>query len=211
MRMVRSLAAGIMLVALLGVAAQSADLVRLDWGDFTLESDSQNKPKSYDAKAGPGGMTVSMTFDTLTAKADGKVNDASASMSGHFTVHQPRSASMPDLRIELRGRIVKTKGSTARIDVTIGNEQRSIEWSESEEVADAFVRTFNASIEGGQLPNPFTISATASAKKTTDHGAAVITLESLSVEAGSSKVAIQAQQALEAMPIRREVSLPPDP
>jgi hypothetical protein len=196
MRVVRCLAAGLVLAAVVGVA-QSADLVSLNWGTFTLESDSPSKPKSYDVKTGAEGMSLAMTFDTLTAKADGAVKDASASMSGHFLVQQPQSVALSELRIELKGQIVKTKGSTARIDVTIGNEQKSVEWGENEEVAESFVRTITATVPGGQLPNPFTVSAAASAKKLADHGAAVITLESLSVDAGSSKLAQRALHAIE--------------
>lgn len=196
MRVVKYVTAGLLLAAAVGVA-QSADLVSLNWGTFTLAGDSPSKPKSYDVKAGADGMSLAMSFDTLTAKADGAVKDATASMSGHFVVQQPQTISLSEIRIELKGSIVKTKGATARIDVTIGDQQKSVEWGENEEVAGGFVKTLDATVPGGQLPNPFMVSAAASAKKLADHGAAVITLESLSVDAGSSKVAQRALQAVE--------------
>jgi hypothetical protein len=193
MQVAKALAAGLSLLALVGVSVQAADLVRLDWGDFTVESDSPSKPKSWEAKAGADTLSLAMTFDTLTAKADQGVAEGSAGMSGHFTVLQPQSVSLSNLRIELRGRIVKTAGSVARIDVVIGDAQRSVEWLESEEVADAFVRTIDAPVAGGQLPNPFTVSAILTAKQVSGKGAAIVTLEALDVDAGSSKLAVHTQ------------------
>jgi hypothetical protein len=194
MKVVKPLVAGMAFVAILGVSAFAADVVRLDWGDFTVESDSPTKPKSWDVKADRDRMSLAMTFDSLTAKADGDVKEGSVSMSGHFAVHQPQSVALTNLHIELHGRIVKTAGSTARVDVTIGEAQGSIEWQESEVVADAFTRAIDVAVEGGQLPNPFTISAVASAKKTSESGAAIVTLEKIDVDAGSSKVADRVKQ-----------------
>jgi hypothetical protein len=191
MKVANPLVAGLALVALCGVAANSADLVRLDWGDFTVESDSPTKPKSWDVKVDREHMTLAMTFDSLTAKADGDVKEGSVSMSGHFAVHQPQSVALNNLHIELHGRIVKTAGATARVDVTVGAAQGSIEWQESEVVADAFVRAIDVAVEGGQLPNPFTISAVASAKKISESGAAIVTLEKIDVDAGSARIADQ--------------------
>jgi hypothetical protein len=99
---------------------------------------------------------------------------------------------MSDMQIELKGRIVKTAGSTAGLDVNIGNQHQVIEWKENEEVAQPFVRTIQAAIAGGQLPNPFAIAINVYAKKTPDKGAAIITLESMEVRAGSAKVASRA-------------------
>jgi hypothetical protein len=194
MKVAKPLVAGVLLVALLGVSAYAADVVRLDWGSFTVESDSPTKPKSWEVKAEHDRMSLAMTFDSLTAKADGDVKEGSASMSGHFAVHQPQSIQLTNLHIELHGRIVKTAGSTARVDVTVGTAQGSIEWQESEVVADEFARAIDVAVEGGQLPNPFTIQAVASAKKTSEKGAAIVTLETIDVDAGSAKTADQPKQ-----------------
>jgi hypothetical protein len=192
MRLVKLLAAGLLFAACFDVSVQSADLASLDWGKLTVEADSSIKPKSWDAKTASNSMSLSMTFDSLTAKADGNINDASSDFSGYFTVQQPRSVSMPTMQIELKGNIVKTAGSTASLDVKIGGQSQLIEWKEEEEVAGPFLKTINASIAGGQLPNPFAISVTANAKKQPDKGAAVISLESIEIRAGSSKVASRA-------------------
>jgi hypothetical protein len=189
MKVAKPLAAAVALVALFGVAAHSADLVSLGWGEFTVDADSPTKPKSWDAKAGRDGMDLAMVFNDLTAKADGDVKEHSASMSGHFAVHQPQSVALTNLHIELRGSIVKTAGSTARVDVTVGNAQGSIEWPENEVAAGPFTRPIDVAVEGGQLPNPFTISAVASAKKLSENGAAIVTLEEIKVTAGSANVA----------------------
>lgn len=189
MRLVKPLAAGLVLAAVFGVAVQSADVVSLDWGKLTVESDSSTKPKSWNADARSNSMSLSMTFDSLIAKADGKINEASSDFSGYFTVQQPRSAAMSNLHIDLKGNIVKTAGSTASLDVKIGSEHQLIEWQDGEEAAGPFVRTIKAAIAGGQLPNPFTISITANAKKQPDKGAAVISLEAIEIRAGSAKLA----------------------
>jgi hypothetical protein len=189
MRLVKPLAAGLVLAAVFGVAARAADVVSLEWGKLTVEGDSSTRPKSWNAEARSGSMSLSMTFDTLTAKADGRINEASSDFSGYFTVQQPRSAVMSNLQIDLKGNIVKTAGATASLDVKIGGEHQLIEWKEDEEAAGPFVKTLKASIAGGQLPNPFTIAITANVKKQPDKGAAVISLEAIEVHAGPAKLA----------------------
>jgi hypothetical protein len=179
----------LMALALLSTTAKAADLVSLEMGEFTIDSESPVKPKSVSVLNGQNQLTFSMQLDALVANADGAKTEASSSMSGSFVVMQPHKQSLPSMTIELRGHIIKTIGSTARLDVTIGNNKKSIEWKADEAAAKTFDIILNEVVANGELPVPFPISALVVVNKTAGAGAVLVSLESIDVNISQLKVA----------------------
>jgi hypothetical protein len=183
------LSSAVIALTLFSTTAKAADLVSLEMGEFTIDSESPVKPKSISVTNGSNQLTFSMQLDTLVANADGAKTEASSSMTGNFVVMQPHKQSLPAMTIQLRGHIIKTVGSTARLDLTIGNNKKTIEWKADEVAAKTFDITLNEVVANGELPVPFPISAFAVVNKTAGAGAVLVSLESIDVNISQLKVA----------------------
>ncbi len=183
------LGVGLVAVALLSVAAKSADFASLEWGEFRQDAESVVKPKSLSVVNGQEELSFAMELDKLVANADGAKTEASSSFSGEFLIQQPHYVTLPAVDIELKGHIIKTAGSTARLDVTIGNTTQTITWTASDVVAAAFTRNITSPIKAGQLPAPFPINASVFVTKDATGGAVLVSLESIDVKIGRVRLA----------------------
>ena len=183
------LSLGVLLAAFVGAPAGAADLVSLNWGEFNLDSDSAVKPKSVDVKADKDELSLSLELDTLVANADGAKTEASSSFAGQFSIQQPDYVSLPSMHFELRGLIVKTAGSTASLEVTVGNLKKSVVWQDNEVLSEPFTASFSGSVPDGQLPSPLPISVLAFVRKAPGGGAVLVSLEKIDVKIGQVNVA----------------------
>jgi hypothetical protein len=175
--------------ALTGVVAKAADFISLEWGEFNIDSESAVKPKSLAFVNSSDRLGLVMTLDTLVANADGAKLEDSSSMTGDFVVQQPHRLSLPSMTVELRGHIIKTTGSTARIEVTIGASKKTVEWTSADVQSGLFTVTMNEAVPNGQLPAPFPISALVIANKDAGSGAVLVSLDSIDVSVGQVRVA----------------------
>jgi hypothetical protein len=165
-------------------AVNAADMVSLELGEFSISDESLVKPKSISVVNGQNQLNFSMKLDSLSANADGDKTEASSSMSGSFVVQQPRHMSLPTMTVQLHGLIIKSAGSTARLDLTIGNVQKTIEWKADEAAAKSFDITLNEADLKGELPVPFPITAVAIVNKSAGSGAVLLTLETINASFG---------------------------
>jgi hypothetical protein len=180
---------GLVTVALFSVTARAADFISLEWGEFKLDPESTVKPKSVSVVNGNQELSFAMALDTLVANADGSKTESSSSFSGEFLIQQPHYVTLPAINIELKGHIIKTAGSTARLEVTIGSNKETIIWSANEVLAAPFSKTITSPITAGTLPVPFPINASAYVNKDAGGGAVLVSLESIEVKIGHMRLA----------------------
>jgi hypothetical protein len=176
-------------LALTNIAANAADMSSLEVGDFNIASESIVKPQSVSVTSGKKQLTLSMTLDALVAHADGVKIEGSSSMEGSFIVQQPHKMSLPSMTVQLRGHIVKTMGSTASLDVTIGTALKTIKWNADEATARPFSITIVEPIPNGELPVVLPVSAIALVSKNAGTGAVLVSLDSIVVNIGAVNVA----------------------
>ncbi len=177
-------------LALAAASVQAADVSRLEWGGYTVDNDSSNGLLDWKTVASDDGRNISMTFDSLEAKADGSTTEARASFSGHYDINQPGYEVFSNLHIELRGHVIKSSTSVARIILTIGAASQTIEWPAGTAASEHFTREIDIPVQAGiRLPDPFQISAHLYARKEAQPDAAYVSLESLKVTAEHPKVA----------------------
>lgn len=167
----------------------SADLVSLEMGEFVTSSESEIAPKSVSIDSSRETLHFSMKLDALAATADGKKLEDSSTFSGNFTVMQPYNVSLPLAQIELKGHIVKTAASSARLDIIVGDAKENIVWDENEVAAGLFDKTLNVIIANGVVPVVFPVSATLLVSKSPGSGAIFVSLDSIDVRIGSQRVA----------------------
>jgi hypothetical protein len=131
-----------------------------------------------------GELELSWFLDSLVANADGPKGEGSASMEGNLIVAEPGYVSSPYMVIELSGHIVKTRATTVRVEVKIGNVKRSVKWTSDEVESGRFSVSLNAPMSAGQLPGYFPISAIALVSREGKQGAALVSLEKIRVRLG---------------------------
>jgi hypothetical protein len=166
-------------------AVQAADLVKLEWGPFVVESDSSGKRKSWSAAPAPDGMTLSFLFDGLVAQPK-SAGEALANLSGYFDIDQPASIKTDIMKVDLRGHISKTRGSSARLDVAVGPLRKTFDWPRDMEKSEDFTVSLETPIAGGMLPDPFPIAAVAQARADTAQDNVLVTLDSIDLSVGAN-------------------------
>jgi hypothetical protein len=172
-----------------GGAVKAADLAGLTWGEFRLAAESTGKPKSVDTDSKGKELNLSMNLEKLVANADGAKTEASASMEGEFVVEQPHSVPLHSIRIELIGHIVKTEGTTAQLTVNIGEIQKTLDWKAADVKSGMYDEVMTAAVPNGELPAPFPVTASVTVTKPADKGAVLLSLETIKVTIGQSRVA----------------------
>jgi hypothetical protein len=185
----RSIGVGLVAVALFSLSAKAADFVSLEWGEFKIDAESAVKPVSVSVVNGSAELSLAMTLDKLMANADGAKTEGSSSFSGEFLIQQPHYVTLPAVSIELKGHIIKTVGSTASLEVTIGNSTNILKWDANEAISAPFSKSIISQVTAGQLPAPFPISASAVVNKEPGAGAVLVSLESIEVKIGRVRVA----------------------
>lgn len=171
-------------------ATLAADVSRLEWGGFVVESDSSNGLQDWTATSSDDGRSVSLTFAALEAKADGQVLEGKANLSGYFDISQPATEVFGKFHVEVAGYVVKSQTAIARLTLKIGSEEKVIEWPGNAAMSEKFTRSFDVILPGGgKLPDPFPVSAEAFAQKNAATDSAFVSLNSLSITADNPLVA----------------------
>jgi hypothetical protein len=195
MKVSRCSVAAVLVGLVLGAPALGADIARLEWGEFTLLSDSSNQAGSWSAEASNDGMTLTFTPKHVVAKADGPTPEARAHISGEFALFAPPNATFDRLHLKVKGYIIKHSGTTARLIVGVGGESHTFEWGKDDTQSGSFVKEADLMVKSGQLPNPFPVSAEAYASKEGTESGVFLSLESVEVGLipGTPKVASAAR------------------
>jgi hypothetical protein len=188
--------AAVIVAMALGGTAIAADIAKLEWGEFTLLSDSSNKAGSWSADASNDGMTLRFLPKHVVAKADGPNNEARANISGEFALFAPPNAAFDLMRVKVKGYIIKHTGTTARLAISVGGESHTFEWGKDNTQSGNFEKVADLLVKSGRLPNPFPVSAEAYASKEGTESGVFLSLESVEVQLApiAAKVASTAAQ-----------------
>jgi hypothetical protein len=92
----------------------------------------------------PQEIDLSWVLDPLVATADGSKREGSASVQGNLIVVEPGYVTSPYMVIELSGHIIKTPGTTVRLDLNIGGTHRSLNWKLDDVQSGRFKVALNA-------------------------------------------------------------------
>ena len=170
----------------------SADIARLEWGNFIIEDDSSNGWANFKSLPSDDGRSVRMTFAPLDAKADGSTLETKSKLSGHFDIIQPELDTYKSCEVTIVGHIIKSNASLARLAFTIGPAQNTIEWAPGESVSEKFTRSMTVELsDAGRLPNPFMVSIEAYARKDGTSDAAFVSIDTITITAADAKIAAQ--------------------
>lgn len=132
-------------------------------------------------------MNLVWVLDPLVANSDGPKREDSASVEANLIVVEPGQVSQSTMAIELTGHIVKTARTTARLDIQIGGSYRTVAWTSDEVRAEKFTISLNEPMKAGELPGYFPVSALAFVTKESKEGAAMVSLEKVTVRVGKVK------------------------
>ncbi len=124
---------------------------------------------------------LAWVLDPLVANADGLKAESSASAEANLIVEEPGYVSSPEMTIELNGHIVKSVQTTARIDVRIGSENRSVTWNAEDVQAGVFKIMLKVAAPAGKLPPYIPVSAIAFVTNDGRDGAVMVSLEKIVV------------------------------
>ncbi len=134
-------------------------------------------------------VDMSWVLKPLVATSDGPKKEGSASQVAHIVVTEPGYVSEPGMTIELSGHIVKTAGTTARIDIQIGKIRRVVLWKSEDVQAGKFQLSLDEEMPTGTLPPYFKASALVFVTKEGKAGAAMVSLEKVVVRVGKVRLA----------------------
>lgn len=168
-------------VCLAGVSAMAADLPSLSWGEFTRTDDGPAKAE-MSPKADRQTLDMTMKIAGFEANADGDKLEGSANFIGQFLVNQPQKVELEQVRAKVAGLIVKTAGTTARIDVTIGGVTKTIEWAAGDVKAERFEADIMGALPNGRIESPFPVSAIALVKRDAGGGSVLVTVDTITIE-----------------------------
>lgn len=170
--------------------AYAADVPRLEWGGFVVQSDSSNGTQNWKSVSSDDGNSVTLMFESLEAKADGKVLEGKSKFSGYFDIDQPARDAFTNLHIELTGYVIKSKDAAARIQLKFGNEAKTFKWAAGTTKSERYSKSLDIFIAGdGKLPDPFKVSAEVYAQKSAIADSALVSLNKLTITASNPAVA----------------------
>ncbi len=173
----------------------AADLAGLNWGQFVTSETSESQSPVVELASENGKLKARIKVGDFAANADGATTNASATFAGEFLLTQPRNTDLGSLRATIGGLIVKTSGSSARIDVAFGDVKKTIEWANAEVKSERYEHVMTATVPGGRVPVPFPVSALILTSKPADSGAVLLTVDSIEIELGPALVGENAKPA----------------
>jgi hypothetical protein len=133
-------------------------------------------------------LDLTWLLNPLVATSDGSKNEGSASQTTNLVVTESDFEAEPEMVIELSGHVVKTLGTTARIDIKIGKNHRTVAWTSDDIEAGKFSVTLTEKIPNGPLPAYLPVSALAFVTKPGKNGAAMVSLEKVIVRIGKLRL-----------------------
>jgi hypothetical protein len=172
----------------LAAPVAAADISGLSWGEFLASDAGSAKATSITPNNGTRLLSVSMVVEDFSANAEGEKTEATASFTGSFLVTQPAKVQLSRLHATVSGIIVKTPGSTVDLALSFGPAKSTISWADVETKSERFTRDVDMILPDGRLPSPFEVSALAFVKKPGKEGAALVTLDKITIEIGEALV-----------------------
>ncbi len=168
----------------------AADIARLEWGSFIVEADTSNGWDEYKVASSDDGRSITMTFAPLEAKADGATLEASNRLYGHYDVIQPDLESFSRFIVSVEGHVIKSGEGITRLTITVGQEEKIIEWPAGQAASEKFSRNIEFVLPAnGRMPNPLKVGVQAYARKNGQSDAAYVSVDSLTITAGTSQLA----------------------
>ncbi len=115
----------------------------------------------------------------MTANADGGKREGSISATANIVVDKPGTIIGPEMVIEIEGHVVKTIQSTVRLDIHVGNINKSVVWNVDEIKSGIFKITMNEKVPVGVMPALIPVSAIAFVTQAGEGHAAMVSLEKI--------------------------------
>ncbi len=183
----KSIFLGLLTVSVLAawpIQGQAADVGRLEWGELVVESDSSDGYQEIKSSSSDDGLTLSITFSALEAKADGGTAEAKSNVTGHFAVSQPALDSFSMARVALKGHVIKSSAAVAKLVLKVGGAEQVIEWPEGTVASEKYTRSIDIALPaGGRFPSPFEVSFEAMARKNGYADAAYVSVSGITITA----------------------------
>jgi hypothetical protein len=167
-----------------GPWAVAADLPLLQTSEFKADQDSPAAAQSSDAK-----IELVMTLDSFVANADGPKMEGSSSMIDELKLERTEAVTNPEMQVTISGFMVKTAPSVARIDLQIGDVKRSFVWARDEVKSGRYELSFSEPMPGGRVPAVLPVSALAFVTRDAPSSVVMVTLETIKISIGSTRVA----------------------
>ena len=169
---------------------KAADIARLEWGGFVVENDSSDGWDSFKSLSSDDGNSVKLTFASLDAKADGATLEGRANLSGHYDISQPKNDRVAHIVATVEGHVIKSGGAVTRLVITIGTEEKTVEWPSGSNASEKFKRDIEIAVPAeGRLPAPFEVKVETYAKKEGASDAAYLSIDTLTITAAGDQVA----------------------
>lgn len=170
--------------------AAAADIARLEWGGFVVEDDSSNGWDGYKSVAADDGHSISLSFASLDAKADGATSEDRSWFKGRYDVYQPAEERFDSLSATIEGHVIKSGAAVARLVVTIGSEENIVEWPLGATVSEKYRREFVLPVSSdGRLPTPLTVRVETFARKDGTSDAAYVSVDTVLISTASTRLA----------------------
>ena len=163
-------------------SAYAADLAGLSWGDFTLNDVSTSSVRALSPTVSGQTMSAGIELEGFSATAEGEKTEASATFSGQFLLTQPKRVALQQMRVIMRGLIIKAERSTVRLEVKIGDVAKSIEWTETESKTGRYESVITETIPNGRLSSPLPVSAVATVYRPTGASGALVSIDTIRLE-----------------------------
>ncbi len=164
------------------VSAHAADVAGLDWnGEFLVATESALAPKSVMVGRTADALTFDLEMDSLQANADAAKLEDSSAFSGQLVILKPSQVKRPTITAKIFGHVIKTAGTTARIDVVIGNQSKKIEWNAAAVLSGTFEESIVVTAPDRNLVEPLAVSAIVLVNRPADGGAIAVTIEKITV------------------------------
>ncbi len=175
--------------AFLSSPLYSADMAALQWGEFNAVSDGPATATATVTNGADQESNVGLKILELIANAEGTKTDSSSNFSGNFAVDQPKFMPIKKVDIDVSGVIIKTNGTTAKINITIGDTVKTVEWPAEKEIAESFTTTITIDLPDGRLPSPFPVTANVQVNKPSDSGSALVSIKEINMRVGAISTA----------------------
>jgi hypothetical protein len=160
----------------------SADMTGLSWGNFVAADNNEAEVTADASGSSARELAVTLQLNGFAANADAAKTEASATFSGQFLVTQPKHADLNTMRITVGGLIIKTSGTTARVDITVGSATVRQDWATDVVRSERYVAVFNSAIVGGRLPSPLPVNLNGFVQRGGEGGAVLVTVDSVKLE-----------------------------
>ena len=194
MRKVCGLLAAAVGLCTVSASALSADIARLEWGGFVVVDDTSNGWSDTKSVSSDDGRSVTLTFSSLEAKADGETLRSEARIAGRYEIVQPSYDKVSAYRVDIAGLIAKGANTSAALRVRVGAAIQVIDWPPEQQISEKFERTLTFAVPAdGRLPSPLDLSVQADVSKDGVDNAAYLSVSSLTLTAEYVKVATSNQ------------------